>query len=260
MFAPSVEICDSNEAFSPWMIATIAITVITPMTMPSVVSTVRSRAPTRFASAMRTPSEDLRGRADEAAPEPAHPCTTRAVLQRGDLVPGPSPTTRPSVSRIARGQRAGQFGLVGHEDDRVAAPVQLVEQPDDLVAGRGVEVAGGLVGEQERRLADQGAAIATRWRWPPESSFGRWCMRFASPTAASASTRARAPLAARDPAVDERQLHVRERRRAREQLERLEDEADLLVAHVGELVVGRARPRPRRSAGSCRRWACRGSR
>jgi len=29
-------------------------------------------------------------------------------------------------------------------------------------------------------------AIATRWRWPPDISFGRWCIRSPSPTASSA--------------------------------------------------------------------------
>ena len=40
-------------------------------------------------------------------------------------------------------------------------------------------------------------AMATRWRWPPESSLGRWCMRLASPTASSAAIGALAPLGPR---------------------------------------------------------------
>jgi hypothetical protein len=49
--------------------------------------------------------------------------------------------------------------------------------------------------------------------------------------------RASAPLLGAHTGVHERQLHVMQRRRAREQVERLEDEADLLVPNAGELVV-----------------------
>ena len=41
-----------------------------------------------------------------------------------------------------------------------------------------------------------------------------------------------------EPAVDERQFHVLQRARAGEELEALEDEADLEVPHVRQLVVG----------------------
>src|SRR5262245_52250443 len=40
----------------------------------------------------------------------------------------------------------GDVALVGHEDDGVAALVELREQRHDLVARGGVKVAGGLVG------------------------------------------------------------------------------------------------------------------
>src|SRR5208282_94387 len=49
------------------------------------------------------------------------------------------------------------IGLVGYEDDGVAAGVELVEEGHDLEAGLGVKVAGGLIGEDDRRVVDQGA-------------------------------------------------------------------------------------------------------
>ena len=52
--------------------------------------------------------------------------------------------------------------------------------------------------------------------------------------------RLRPPLRAREAAVDERQLDVGERGGARQQLEGLEDEADLAVAQVGQLRRRRA--------------------
>ena len=52
--------------------------------------------------------------------------------------------------------------------------------------GLGVERAGGLVGPDDRRVVDQGRAMVTRWRWPPESCEGRLCARSARPTRSSA--------------------------------------------------------------------------
>ena len=80
-------------------------------------------------------------------------------------------------------------------------------------------------------------AMATRWRWPPESSFGWWFMRSPRPTAASASSAISRRSRARDLRVDERELDVLQRGGAREQVEGLEDEADLLVADRRQLVV-----------------------
>jgi hypothetical protein len=47
--------------------------------------------------------------------------------------------------------------VVGDQDDCGAVGMQLIDQGEDRLAGRAVEVAGGLVGEYDRRLADQGA-------------------------------------------------------------------------------------------------------
>ena len=50
----------------------------------------------------------------------------------------------------------GHRGVVGHQDDRQAVlAVELPEEGEDLLAGLGVEVAGGLVGDQERAAVDQ---------------------------------------------------------------------------------------------------------
>src|SRR5919201_5892774 len=48
-------------------------------------------------------------------------------------------------------------------------------------------------------------------------------------------------LARRDPAVEQRQLDVLERTRPREQVEHLEHEADLGVAHAGQLIARQSR-------------------
>ena len=51
---------------------------------------------------------------------------------------------------------SGGAGVVGHEDHRrPVAARQLAEQREHLLARLGVEVAGGLVGEHQTRLADE---------------------------------------------------------------------------------------------------------
>ena len=52
---------------------------------------------------------------------------------------------------------AATLGVVGHEQDRLAAGVQPAQQLDDLLAARRVERAGRLVGEQQRRLVGERA-------------------------------------------------------------------------------------------------------
>ena len=51
----------------------------------------------------------------------------------------------------------GDIGFVGDEDDGVAFCVELIEEGHDFGAGLGVEVAGGLVGEDDGRTVDEGA-------------------------------------------------------------------------------------------------------
>src|SRR5690242_21808104 len=59
----------------------------------------------------------------------------------------------PDRARAARRDRR----LVRDDEDRVALGVQLAEQREDLLARRRVEVAGRLVAQQQRRLADERA-------------------------------------------------------------------------------------------------------
>ena len=72
-------------------------------------------------------------------------------------------------------------------------------------------------------------AIATRCCWPPESSLGMCPARVRQPDLRSSAARARRrPVALAR--VDQRQLDVALRGGAGQQVERLEDEADLAVA------------------------------
>ena len=108
----------------PWPTPTSATTDATPMMTPSIVSAARSRLVRRRESASRSSSKS------------AHA------------------TTRPSRRWIWRVGRGGDLGVVGDEDDRPAGVVELVEQRHDLGAGMAVEVAGRLVGQDQRGFGD----------------------------------------------------------------------------------------------------------
>ena len=52
---------------------------------------------------------------------------------------------------------AGDVVLVGDQHDGVALPVQAVEQGHDFVARLRVQVAGGLIGQDDGGIVDEGA-------------------------------------------------------------------------------------------------------
>ena len=100
-----------------------------------------------------------------------------------------------AVAKPDHGVAPGREGEVvgGEQQGGAALAAQLEEQVDDLGAGPGVEVAGGLVGEDERGSLMRARAIATRCCWPPDIRDGRSSSRPDSPTIAKRS-RARAGL------------------------------------------------------------------
>ena len=48
-------------------------------------------------------------------------------------------------------------GLMGDEDDRVAGLIQTLEERHDLDACPRIQIAGRLVGQEDRRIVDEGA-------------------------------------------------------------------------------------------------------
>ena len=74
--------------------------------------------------------------------------------------------------RDAVAQLPRQAEVVGDEQQReLARPLQLEQHLQDLRAHRDVEHRHRLVADDPGGLEHEVAAIATRWRWPPES----WC-------------------------------------------------------------------------------------
>src|SRR5436190_8567793 len=140
---------------------------------------------------------------------------------------------------IAQGDRlvrlAGELGIVRHQHHRRRAPaIDVDEQVDDLVAGAGIEVAGRLVGEQDRGLVGEGARdrhallLASRelrrivMAPRPEADLGQELI----------GADARIGL----PGDLERHAHVLPRGQRGQQVKELEDEADALAAEPRELV------------------------
>ena len=131
----------------------------------------------------------------------------------------------------------GDVVLVRHHEDGLPLPVEVHEDRHDLLAGGGVQVARGLVGQQDGGLVDERArdrhalplaAGELRWAVVHAQSQAHRLQRLAGPLA---------PLAGGHAGIDERKLHVVQRRGARQQVEGLEHEPDFAVADVGELIV-----------------------
>ena len=127
---------------------------------------------------------------------------------------------------------------MGDQHDGVAARVQVEEKAKDLLAGAAVEVSGRLVCQEQRWLGHEGSRdrhalpLATR-------ELSRLVLHpVLQPHSGERLDRAIAALPLAHPAVYERQLHVLQRGRPRQELEALEDESDLEIAHVRQLVVG----------------------
>ena len=116
--------------------------------------------------------------------------------------------------------------------------VELAEHPHDLLAGGAVEVAGGLVGQEDAGLVDQRPRDRDPLALAARELVGAVVHPLAEPDPLQRLRRARSRRSrARDPGVDQRQLHVVQRGGAGQQVEGLEHEPDLPVAHPRQRVV-----------------------
>ncbi len=142
------------------------------------------------------------------------------AVQKADRALRHRPRCRPRASPSRRSAR----------DSSLSAGQQV----HDLVAAGGVEIAGRLVGDEQRRLASRWRArsqraAAGRPRAPPAcASRGP-----TGPTWSSAFIASLRRSLRRHAAIDQRQLDILRRRGARQQVVALEDEADMEVAQRG---------------------------
>src|SRR3954469_2763320 len=230
--APTPWSCCVMVCWNPWTMETTATTAATPMMIPRVVSIERIRLARRAAMAMRKFSRKTMGRSLSG---------DRGRGRRPIGAGGPGGGLVGGDLAVAQGHLApgvlGDVRLVGDQDHGVARPVELVEELHDLLGSGRVEVAGGLVGEQDGRLVDQGAGDGHALALAARQLVGLVGHARAEAHLLQGPARPLLPLGAREAGVDQRQLDVVQGVGAGEQVEGLEDEADLLVADPGQLGV-----------------------
>ena len=124
------------------------------------------------------------------------------------------------------------------DDGETLAAVELAEHVHDFDRGGGVEVAGGLVGEQDARVVDEGARDGDALLLAAGELRGGVVHALFEADEADELERAAADLGVgqRRVVVGRRHHDVLERRGARQQVEVLKDEADAVVAQAGALV------------------------
>ena len=211
-----------------------------------------------------------------AADEPARHCVTALMFRRSPLqlvviprsarhgmrraAPGPRSTCprrghasrriAPSSMRTRRSALAITFWSCV-EKMNVVPSVRLIvlHQLEDSLAGRLIEVRGRLVGEHDLRAGSPARARSRRAGAARRTagSAGGARMRESCTTSRKWATRCLALLPRQLRELQQRILDVLLRGQHREQVERLEDEADGARAQVGELVGRLRRSRPRSS-------------
>ena len=125
--------------------------------------------------------------------------------------------------------------LVGDQDDRDAVPIELLEYAHDLIAGPAVQVTGGLVGQDDGGLVDEGPGDGDALLLPAGKL--AWLMVQPVTQAHALEGLARAAAPVLSTAVHQGKLHVGQGGRAGQQVEGLEHEPNLLAANPRQGIV-----------------------
>ena len=149
-----------------------------------------------------------------------------------------SETIFPSRNAMQPRRERRDVLLVRDDDDGDAGAVELLQQRHHLEARRRIEGARGLVGEDQLGIVDQRARDGDALLLASGKLRGTMIRARAKPDLLQLLHRAGTTLRRRDAAVEQRQLDVFQRRRARQQVELLEHESDRAVADAGQLVGG----------------------
>src|ERR1700733_3061005 len=149
-----------------------------------------------------------------------------------------------AVGEADHAPRAPPHGFaVRHDDQRLAARVERAEQLEHVLGGARVELAGGLVGEQQRRLVHQRARDRDALLLPARERGRPVVHAVAERDVAQRALGPRERLAAAAPRVVVAHRAVLARIEVRKQVEALEHEADRSRANPRELAPRRARER-----------------
>ena len=131
----------------------------------------------------------------------------------------------------------GDVLFVRNDDDGVALLAKLVEEPHDVLAGFGIQIAGGFVCKDDRgschECASDSDALAL--------TAGKF-VRFVAGAVGESDVIERlhcalTALIFADARIDERQFDIVKRIAAWKKIEGLEDEADFFITDFGEIVV-----------------------
>ncbi len=128
------------------------------------------------------------------------------------------------------------FRLVGHDDDGDPRPVEVGEHLHDLVGRAAVEGARRLVRKQELRIVDERAGDGDALLLAAGQLPGRVIHAIAEADLLQALLRHLDAVGGPRMGVEQRQHHLVECRRARQQIELLEYEADGSVAQVRQFI------------------------
>ena len=131
----------------------------------------------------------------------------------------------------------GAARVVGDHDDRRAGVVDLVQEIHDLLRGRRVEVAGRLVGEDQARRDGERPGDGDALLLAARQLRGQMVQARRQPHAADVLLDPPLALGRREAAIAQRDVDVVEDVEVGDQVEALEDEADLLVADARLLAV-----------------------
>jgi hypothetical protein len=158
-------------------------------------------------------------------------------MRRRDL-PGSGVAVQPPVPQHHDAFRMlGDRGFVGNHHNRLPLRMQLPEDPHDLLAGRAVEVAGRLIGQEQGGAVHQRAGDGDPLPLAPGEFVGPVLHPVLQPDPGEGLFRALAALLGTGARVDQGQLDVMEGRGPRQQIKGLEDESDFLVPHSSQRIV-----------------------
>ena len=131
----------------------------------------------------------------------------------------------------------GDVVFVCDQDDGDALAVELLQQGHDLDAGVGVEGAGRLVGQNQLRIIDQRAGDGYPLLLPPRELRRVMVHALRESYLRQALFGVPFPLAGRHAAIEQGQSDVVQGGSSRQQVEMLEDEAELAVAYSGQFIA-----------------------
>src|SRR6266542_3563399 len=207
----------------------MAITAATPMMIPSMVSMERILLRASARNAMRMMAVNsisilLQGRHVQE-----HVSGARTILDR---------VVTPDFAIAEHDNAFGKLrdvGLVRYQHDGQPLLVEVLEDLHDLHRGAAVQVAGGFVRQQDRRPVDQSARNGDALLLSAGKLRGKVINAIAQPNHLQGLMRPLRALLLTQLGVQSGQLDIFQRRGARQQVESLEDKAELAIANGGEL-------------------------